>query len=195
MPFSCIFPKHLIKSLIVDFSTSWLAIVCAHSYKTGRKTFLLEDLRQWYLKDIVVVQVKCYRESLKVQYYPLCYLPATWMTFHQQSNQKADDILLYRTIHTDEDRLALHEDLNALIQWSDLWLMSFNPSKCAHLNKHYLLASYQILHRPTTNWPMASSSIPRCNYRWTSKMDQPCRQDSSKSKFHHWFSLKKSQFM
>ena len=52
----------------------------------------------------------------------------------------ADDILLYRTIHTYNDCLILQEDLNSLIEWSNVWLMSFNPTKCVHLkisNKQY----------------------------------------------------------
>ena len=50
----------------------------------------------------------------------------------------------YRTIHTDEDRLALQKDLNALMQCSNHWLMSCNPSKCVHLkisNRHYCSAT------------------------------------------------------
>ena len=73
-----------------------------------------------------------------------CYVNDIPSTVKSKIRLYADDISLYRTIHTDEDRLALQEDLNALIEWSDLWLMSFNPSKCVHLkisNKHHLLAT------------------------------------------------------
>jgi len=45
----------------------------------------------------------------------------------------ADDIIIYRTIHTNNDCLILQEDLSSLIQWSKVWLMSFNPTKCIHL--------------------------------------------------------------
>ena len=77
-----------------------------------------------------------------------CYVNDIPSTVKSKIRLYVDDILLYRTIHTNEDRLALQEDLSALIQWSDFWLMSFNPSKCAH---YHLYTSYQILHRPTTN--------------------------------------------
>ena len=46
----------------------------------------------------------------------------------------ADDILLYRTIHTCSDCLILQEDLNSLVEWSNIWLMSFNPTKCVHIS-------------------------------------------------------------
>ena len=52
----------------------------------------------------------------------------------------AANILLNRTIHTDQDHLILQEDLNILVQWSNIWLVSFNPTKCVHLkisNKQY----------------------------------------------------------
>jgi len=45
-----------------------------------------------------------------------CYMNDIPSTVKSKIRLYADDILLYRTIHTDEDRLALQEDLNALIQ-------------------------------------------------------------------------------
>ena len=42
----------------------------------------------------------------------------------------ADDSLLYRTIRTPEDNLALQRDLDALEKWEKTWLMSFNATKC-----------------------------------------------------------------
>ena len=45
----------------------------------------------------------------------------------------ADDILIYRTIQSNNDCPILREDLNSLVQWSKVWLMSFNPTKCVHL--------------------------------------------------------------
>ena len=52
----------------------------------------------------------------------------------------ADDILLYRTINTSDDNKLLQDDLDTLLNWSKTWQMSFNPSKCIHLNitnKHF----------------------------------------------------------
>lgn len=42
----------------------------------------------------------------------------------------ADDTALYLTIKSDEDSLALQNDLNALSVWESKWDMQFNPSKC-----------------------------------------------------------------
>ena len=41
----------------------------------------------------------------------------------------ADDVL-YSVIHSEADRVRLQEDLKMLYQWSILWQMEFNPSKC-----------------------------------------------------------------
>ena len=58
----------------------------------------------------------------------------TWYVNDIPSNQKLDYMQMTSCcLYTDEDCLALQEDLNALIRWSYLWLMSFNPSKCVHL--------------------------------------------------------------
>ena len=42
----------------------------------------------------------------------------------------ADDCLLYRPIHSLEDRLILQCDLDALQKWTEPWGMWFNPKKC-----------------------------------------------------------------
>ena len=42
----------------------------------------------------------------------------------------ADDTKLYRGINSIEDSVMLQEDLDRLIEWSNLWQMSFNVSKC-----------------------------------------------------------------
>jgi len=49
-----------------------------------------------------------------------CYVNDIPSTVTSKIRLYADDISLHRTIHTDEDRLALQEDLNVLIRWSDL---------------------------------------------------------------------------
>ena len=38
----------------------------------------------------------------------------------------ADDCLLYRTINSTSDNIALQEDLNKLVHWSNVWEMDFN---------------------------------------------------------------------
>ena len=42
----------------------------------------------------------------------------------------ADDCLLYRPIHSQDDITSLQTDLQSLQVWEEKWLMSFNPDKC-----------------------------------------------------------------
>ena len=42
----------------------------------------------------------------------------------------ADDVLLYRSINSIQDSIALQQDLNTLQDWTNKWLMVFNPTKC-----------------------------------------------------------------
>ena len=42
----------------------------------------------------------------------------------------ADDCILYRQIDSQADCVKLQTDLDALQRWEDMWLMSFNASKC-----------------------------------------------------------------
>ena len=46
----------------------------------------------------------------------------------------ADDTKLYRTIRSYGDVQQLQEDIDALYQWTRLWLLSFNTSKCKILH-------------------------------------------------------------
>ena len=41
----------------------------------------------------------------------------------------ADDILLYRKIYTEQDYVALQQDVDSLGVWSLLNHLSFNPAK------------------------------------------------------------------
>jgi len=45
----------------------------------------------------------------------------------------ADDITIYRTIHSNEDILQLQKDLDNLSKWASDWFMTFNVNKCEHL--------------------------------------------------------------
>ena len=42
----------------------------------------------------------------------------------------ADDCLMYRTINTHSDAIALQQDINKLEQWENTWQMKFNADKC-----------------------------------------------------------------
>ena len=58
----------------------------------------------------------------------------------------ADDILLYSEISSINDCTLLQNDINYLFNWSETWLLQFNPAKCMHLritNKHlYIKFTY-----------------------------------------------------
>ena len=60
----------------------------------------------------------------------------------------ADDVLLYATIHSQEDCHSLQKDLDTLDQWAINWKMSFNLQKCEFLRitnkKHPILACYSL---------------------------------------------------
>jgi hypothetical protein len=43
----------------------------------------------------------------------------------------ADDLKLWKTINSPSDVIFLQENLDALQEWSDSWLLSFNTSKCS----------------------------------------------------------------
>ena len=45
----------------------------------------------------------------------------------------ADDSVIYRDIHSEEDHSTLQQDLHTLADWSSKWLMEFNIQKCATL--------------------------------------------------------------
>ena len=45
----------------------------------------------------------------------------------------ADDTKLFRCIRSEMDIAQLQHDIDALFEWSKLWLLSFNISKCKHL--------------------------------------------------------------
>ena len=67
----------------------------------------------------------------------------------------------------------LQGDLDALLNWSRTWKMSFNPSQCIHLiisNKHfsmptsYKLAEYTIQQSQSATFPHRSHNRPKtCN--------------------------------
>ena len=42
----------------------------------------------------------------------------------------ADDAKIYRRIRSPQDRIALQDDINKLLRWSEKWLLRFNENKC-----------------------------------------------------------------
>ena len=55
------------------------------------------------------------------------YLPST---DDSQMKLFADDIKLYRTVDTKTDAELLQKDIDAVTQWSKMWQLPFNESKC-----------------------------------------------------------------
>lgn len=45
----------------------------------------------------------------------------------------ADDVLIYRTIDSENDCITLQDDIVKLQQWANLWAMKFNVTKCVHV--------------------------------------------------------------
>ena len=45
----------------------------------------------------------------------------------------ADDVILYREIHSAEDIIRLQKDLDIIAQWAHTWLMKLNLTKSDHL--------------------------------------------------------------
>ena len=64
----------------------------------------------------------------------------------------ADDVLIYRTINSEQDHMILQQDLNMLQKWADTWLMTFNPTKCEFIRvshkKHPRICDYYIQEHP-----------------------------------------------
>ena len=79
----------------------------------------------------------------------ICYINDLPTCVSSDIRMFADDCLLYRTMHSQQDAVILQEDLNMLQQWESKWLMSFNPGKCEVLRvtnkrKHIIHTHYKI---------------------------------------------------
>ena len=75
----------------------------------------------------------------------LCYTNDLPENVSSKARLYADDVLLYKTIHTKEDCLTLQEDLNILKVWANKWRMMFNPDKCEVIIINTLLYMTTIL--------------------------------------------------
>ena len=49
---------------------------------------------------------------------------------HSEIRLFADDCIVYRCIHNQQDAELLQEDINAIQTWASTWQMNFNVSKC-----------------------------------------------------------------
>ena len=78
---------------------------------------------------------------------PLCCIPVSISYSHQTTKSVkffADDTKVYRAIKTEEDRINLQADLQAMMAWSNKWQLPFNTAKCKvmHLGKNNLSTTY-----------------------------------------------------
>ena len=60
----------------------------------------------------------------------LIYINDISTNMHSELRLFADDILIYRPIHSPSDQKILQDDLTTLIKWANEWQMDFNVSKC-----------------------------------------------------------------
>jgi len=87
---------------------------------------------------LIVILVISYQGSLRAQFWVHCCSYFSLMNCQIELLQildynYADDITIYKTIHSNEDILQLQKDLDNLSKWASAWLMTFNVNKCEHL--------------------------------------------------------------
>ena len=103
----------------------------------------------------------------------LCYINDTVHSISSTIRLYADDNLLYRSIHSEQDVVALQNDLNTLSQWADVWQMSFNPSKTGFLritNKiNFVHSSYYLSNSliPSVSHAKYLGGVIDKNLKWT----------------------------
>ena len=61
-------------------------------------------------------------------FYP--YINDINVNMQSKTHMFADDSVIYRDIHTEEDHSTLQQDLHTLADWSSKWLMEFNIQEC-----------------------------------------------------------------
>ena len=60
----------------------------------------------------------------------LLYINDIDVNIQSQIRLFADDCLIYRPIHSNDDHDKLQQDLNSLTRWATTWQMEFNVTKC-----------------------------------------------------------------
>jgi len=67
----------------------------------------------------------------------ICYINDIVHNISSKIRLYTDDTLLYRSIHSEQDVIALQNDLNTLSEWAKHWQMTFNPSYKDRISKNY----------------------------------------------------------
>ena len=68
----------------------------------------------------------------------ICYINDLPKEVNSTVKLYADDVLLYRAIHSIADHDMLQKDLDIINKWAESWQMTFNLSKCELVPVAYL---------------------------------------------------------
>ena len=99
----------------------------------------------------------------------------------------ADDVLLYTTIHLQDDCHRLQQNLDILEQWALDWKMTFNLQKCEFLRitnkKHPILTQYTLQYqtiKEVTHAKYLGVTIDK-NLSWSEHIKQVMTQDRNQN--------------
>jgi len=142
------FPKHSIKYYIIIYCINfiimdfWDLLDWIKNFVSIGSQCVVVDGQQ--LKWLVGVSSGVPHSFLLPLF--LCFINDLPTRIASKIKLYADDVLLYTTIHSQEDCHRLQKDLDTLEQWAINWKMSFNLQKCEFLRvknkKHPILACY-----------------------------------------------------
>ena len=59
----------------------------------------------------------------------ICYINDIVYKISSTMRLYADDTLIYRNIHSEDDVSVLQSDLNTVLKWAEDWQMIFNPQR------------------------------------------------------------------
>jgi len=115
----------------------------------------------------------------------LYYEPLAWFMINSTIKLYADNVLIYRIIDSENDYLALQNDIDKLEQWADVWSMKFNPDKCVHLkitntktslNHNYTIYNHQL--REVTSAKYLGITIDK-RLTWKDHVNEICSKANS----------------
>ena len=75
----------------------------------------------------------------------------------------ADDTKAVRIIANETDQELMQKDINALVDWSDTWQMTFNADKCkvVHVGKHNPVHFYTMIGHAPGGVVLSSSDVEK----------------------------------
>ena len=101
----------------------------------------------------------------------LCHINDLPLSVNSTVRLFADDCLLYRKINSQQDQIALQNDLHELEKWADQWGMRFNAKKCYVMSvnaktSYFYTLTNQILKQVEEN-PYLGLTLTE-NLKWSS---------------------------